>query len=192
MPCNEIDSKSIATPKDIILQMYAGRETQAMESRPCHYEMVYRLDDPATVVVDKRFERLRRARGRQLAFGIVILILSVFNLAWPVIAFTMGLLLVVLGVASGAATGTIEGIFAGSMVGIVLLLVYLLTIPLLAVLALLVALRAGSTAKKLRPYGDDARGARVVGWVAFGIAMFNIVTLAFTVLRFTVDASWWF
>ncbi|HIY65745.1 MAG TPA: hypothetical protein H9830_05650 [Candidatus Agrococcus pullicola] len=183
---------SIAAPKDIILQMYAAQEAQAIESRPCHHEMVYHLGDPAIVGVDKRFERLRRSRGRQLAFGIVILILSVLNLAWPLIAFTIGLLLVVLGFASGAATGTIEGIFAGSLVGIVLLLVYLLTIPLLALLALLVALRGGGIDKKLRLYGADARGTRVVGWVAFGIAMFNIVTLAFTVLRFSVDASWWF
>lgn len=137
--------------------------------------------------MDARLHKLRRARGRQLGFGIFLLVVSVVNFAWPVILFLLGLLTVFLGLGSGFATDSVEGIFAGSFAGLAIMAGYVLTLPVCAVATLVVALRATSIGRQLRPYGIDAVGARVVSWIAFGIATLNLATLILLALPYFIN-----
>lgn len=146
-----------------------------------HAAMPQQLPDQP---IGEAYERLLRSRRRLLGFGIVLLVLSVVNLAWPVLLWAALVLLFILGFASGLAVGSIEAVLLGSGTGLAVGLTYALSLPLIAGLALIVALRSMSTAKRLRPYGMDARGARIVGWTAFGFAAFNVLTLAVGALSF--------
>lgn len=133
---------------------------------------------------DPDAERLLKSRSRQLGFGIVLLIMSGLNVLWPLWFFIAALIMFGVGLTYGVTTGDIDTVLAGGLVGFTATFVYVATFPIIAVLALFVALRSGTIAKRLKPYGLGAVGPRVVAWIAFGLSTLNSLTAGYFMMSF--------
>ena len=136
----------------------------------------YGYAQPAPLTPDA--ERWNRARGRHLGFGVVWLIMSVLNLGWPIVAGAT----IFVAIASG---GTALG---GGDTLLVLGIVYMSMFPLLVLLSLLTALRSQWLHKRLKPFGRSALAGIIIGWIGFGLAMINLISIGWTMGFFFTSA----
>lgn len=133
-----------------------------------------------TAPLNPEAERLNHSRRRYLGSGVAWLVMSALNLGWPLVMGALTLLGLMVGFGWSSATGDVDGFFGGATVLLVIALIYLGTFPLLMVLTLLTALRSHWLHGRLRPFGRSAKAGIIVGWIGFGLATVNVVTVAST------------